>query len=75
MRRVAAEIEILDEIKTETNTEEGYSYTFEFREVLVKDSEGVVLEIFKTPIEITTEEEFSNISGVVLGISTWIDID
>jgi hypothetical protein len=75
MKRIANSIEILPEIKTdfqldmnENPTEE----TYEYKEVLVKDDLGDVLETFRVGVDIETGEQFFNTTGVRLGISAWI---
>ena len=75
MRRVAHNIEIIDEIKSDTVVEEGYSYTYEYKEVHIKDEKGDVLETFRVGIDIETDEQFFNSTGVRLGLSAWITED
>jgi hypothetical protein len=73
--RVADSIEILDEIKIDfiidqygNPTEE----TYEYKEVVVKDVNGVILEIFRVSIEVDTNEKFFDQTGVKIGISSWV---
>lgn len=73
--RIATSIEILDEIKTDfigdelgNPTEE----TYEYKEVLIKDADGDILETFRMGVDVETDEDFFNQTGVKLGVSTWV---
>jgi hypothetical protein len=63
--RIAKSIEIKNEIKTD---EEG----LEYKEVLIKDENGDVLEVFRGSVSLETEEDFFNQTGVKLGVSAWM---
>jgi hypothetical protein len=66
MKRIAHSIEMLNEIKlTEDNQE--------YKEVLVKDELGDILEVFMVDPLLKTQEEFFETTGVRLGLSAWID--
>jgi hypothetical protein len=73
--RTAQSIEILDEIKTDfVNDQNGNptEETYEYKEVLIKDINGDVLEKFRVSIEVDTNEKFFNQTGVKLGVSSWV---
>ena len=75
MKRIAHSIEILDQIKTDFIMDENGNpteETYEYKEVHVKDELGDILESFRVGIDIETDEQFFNTTGVRLGISTWI---
>lgn len=74
MRKIAESIEILNEIKTDFVLDQNGNPTeeiYEYKEVLVKDAEGDVLEAFRVGVDIETDEQFFNSTGVKLGISSW----
>ncbi len=76
MKKVAESIEILEEIKTGVITDdEGNEETYEYKEVLVKDKEGDVLETFRVGTNVETDQDFFSSTGVKLGVSTWITND
>jgi hypothetical protein len=72
--KVANSIEILEETKIDfvqdqngNPTEE----TYEYKEVLVKDINGDILEIFRVGTNLETEDQFFSQTGVKIGISSW----
>ena len=72
--RIAQSIEILNEIKTDfykdnygNPTEDAYDY----KEVLVKDINGDILEIFRVSPTLQTENEFFENTGLALGVSAY----
>lgn len=73
-RRVAEKIQIKNEIKNDfvregdLLTEKTYSY----KEVLVFDKDDNLLELFRVNINVESEEDFFKETGVMLGLSTWI---
>jgi hypothetical protein len=73
--RVAHSIEILEEIKTDfIRDEEGNptEETYEYKEVLVKDINGDILEAMKVGTDVETDEQFFGATGVKLGVSAWM---
>jgi hypothetical protein len=73
--RVAHSIEILEEIKTDFITDEQENpteETYEYKEVLVKDINGDILEAMRVGTDIETDEQFFGATGVKLGVSAWM---
>jgi hypothetical protein len=73
--RVANSVEILDEIKTDFIQDENGDQTeetYEYKEVLVKDINGDILETFRVGTEIVTHEQFFSQTGVKIGVSSWV---
>lgn len=73
--RVANSVEILDEIKTDFIQDENGNQTeetYEYKEVLVKDINGDILETFRVETEIVTSEQFFSQTGVKIGVSSWV---
>jgi len=73
--RVANNIEIKNEIKTDFITDEEGNpteETYEYKEVLVKDENGDILEAMRVGTDIETDEQFFGATGVKLGVSAWM---
>jgi len=73
--RVAHSIEILEEIKTDFIMDEQGNpteETYEYKEVLVKDINGDILEAMRVGTDVETDEQFFGSTGVKLGVSAWI---
>jgi len=72
IKRIANNIEILGDIKIDFFLDENDNrIEYQYKEVLVKCDE-YILETFRVSTDITTTEQFSNTTGIRLGISTWI---
>jgi hypothetical protein len=75
MRRIAEDILIFDEIKTDFILDENGKPTdvlYEYKEYHVVDADGNVLEINRYTEDTITVEEICNRTGIKFGLSAWI---